>query len=299
VTIRVDAGGREYSQDELDSIYAQRSYFTLHEMRRLGATLHGLRSRDLSEAEIDALPAANVRQVLLDNKLRLGAEELNRIYADQYREADAMWYRIAAASDGDFSRKVARTHLMITGVNPLRAMRLMARSVRLGRLLLEMEPDHIDVGATHVTEIMGMYGRPTRMKASLGVEAPIPLSPDHPWRLIGASHLAGDRNLVNAHRGAPGEARQGRPGHPGGGLLPRRHPGRTGRWPLDPYGDRVLEPVPDRSGSPGPAAFGLRIGRDAPASPAAPRTCGGVELRYRVGTEEEATTSGSGYHDRT
>lgn len=194
VTIRVDAGGREYSQDELDSIYAQRSYFTLHEMRRLGATLHGLRSRDLSEAEIDALPAANVRQVLLDNKLRLGAEELNRIYADQYREADAMWYRIAAASDGDFSRKVARTHLMITGVNPLRAMRLMARSVRLGRLLLEMEPDHIDVGATHVTEIMGMYGRPTRMKASLGVEAPIPLSPDHPWRLIGASHLAGDRN---------------------------------------------------------------------------------------------------------
>ncbi|MDN6557387.1 MAG: hypothetical protein L0K74_13025 [Acidipropionibacterium acidipropionici] len=198
VTIRVDAGGREYSQDELDSIYAQRSYFTLHEMRRLEATLHGLRSRDLSEAEIDALPAANVRQVLLDNKLRLGAEELNRIYADQYREADAMWYRIAAASDGDFSRKVARAHLVITGVNPLRAMRLMARSVRLGRLLLEMEPDHIDVGATHVTEIMGMYGRPTRMKASLGVEAPIPLSPDHPWRLIGASHLAGDRNLVNA-----------------------------------------------------------------------------------------------------
>lgn len=198
VEIDVTIGDREYSQAELDDVYFQRSRYTLHEMRRLGAVVLDADSHPLSDGEIDAVPDARIRDVLLANKLRLGAEELNRIYADQYREADAMWYRVVAASDGDYGSKVARAHLVVTGLNPLRGMRLMASSVRLGRLLLAMEPDHIDVGATHVTEIMGMYGRPTQMKASLGVEAPIPVATDHPWRLIGASHLAGDRNLINA-----------------------------------------------------------------------------------------------------
>lgn len=196
--IDVTIGDRPYSQAELDDVYLERSRYTLHEMLRLGAVVLDADSHPLSDGEIDAVPDTRIRDVLLANKLRLGPDELNRIYADQYREADAMWYRIAAASDGDYSTKVARAHLVVTGLNPLRGMRLMASAARLGRLLLAMEPDHIDVGATHVTEIMGMYGRPTQMKGSLGVRSPIPVTTDHPWRLIGASNLVTDRNLINA-----------------------------------------------------------------------------------------------------
>ena len=53
--------------------------------------------------------------------------------------------------------------------------------------------------ATSVTEIMGMYGRPTAMKGKLtGVKRPEAPSPDHPIRLLGQSHLASDPSVVNA-----------------------------------------------------------------------------------------------------
>ncbi len=199
VDIEVTIGGREYSAGELAAVEIARSYFTLHELHRLGAVMQDRSGVGLSDRGIDAVPRSRVRSVLLDNKLRLGRRQINRMYRGQYREADDMWHRLVVASDGDYGRKVARTHLVVTGLTAGKCARLaVSATARLGTLLTAMEPDHLDVGATHVTEVMGMYGRPTQMRGRLGVESPIPLAADHPVRLVGASSLVSDPSLVNA-----------------------------------------------------------------------------------------------------
>ncbi len=198
LTIKTVACGREYSQEELSKIYIQRAYYTLHEMQKLGAVLLDERSKELSESGIDALAPEKVRDVLLSNKLRIGKKELNRLYDRQYRQADEMWRGILAASDGDYSRKVARAHLIVTGLNGRKLCRILGSALRMKKFLLSMNPDHIDASMTTVTEIMGMYGMPTEMKGTLKAEAPEPVDEAHSLRLIGASFLTRDPTLKNA-----------------------------------------------------------------------------------------------------
>lgn len=196
--IKVFVDEREYSQEELEENYVQRAFFTLHEMQKLGARILDQHSKELSESEINQIPVTQVREILLNNKLRIGKDGLNKLYHEQYRQADQMWHDIAVKSNGDYSQKVARAHLIVSGLSGHRWFKLIKSSLRLKKFLLNMHPDHIDASLSNVTEIMGMYGMPTEMKATLKAKAPEPVAEDHNLRLIGASYLTSNPNLVNA-----------------------------------------------------------------------------------------------------
>ena len=198
ITVMID--DREYSRAELDAVFNERSYFTLREMQELGADLRDDLGAKLTRESIDEISENTVREGLFANKLRLRKDKQNRLYEPQYREADEMWKGILAESaPGDYSQKVARAHIIITGISAGMVFRLLGKSFNIRKMLLEVEPDHIDTTATSVTEIMGMYGRPTAMKGKLtGVKRPEAPSPDHPIRLLGQSHLASDPSVVNA-----------------------------------------------------------------------------------------------------
>lgn len=200
LSVTVTIGGEEYPQSALDDIYRERSYFTLHEMDSLGARLLDNRGLVLSGTGIDAIPAPEVGDVLLTNKLRLGKDRLNELYEVQYREADRMWLEMIDSSGGEFAGKVARAHVVVTGFDLRKTLKLLRSSLSIRKLLLAMEPDHIDASPVNVTEIMGMYGRPTQMKATLGsmTNAPEPGAPTHRIRLIGASKLTAHPEVTNA-----------------------------------------------------------------------------------------------------
>ena len=196
--IKVIACGREYTQQELDDIYISRGYYTLHEMKKLGATLLDESGKELAESEIDALLPEEVRGVLLVNKLRIGKGGLNRLYDKQYRQADEMWLDILSKSDGDYSQKAARAHLTVTGLTFGKYMKIIGSALRVRKFLLKMHPDHIDATMTSVTEIMGMYGMPTQMIGKLKEPAPAPVDEEHNVRLIGASFLTSNPDKKNA-----------------------------------------------------------------------------------------------------
>lgn len=80
LTIKAIVDGREYSQEELNEIYVERSYYTLREMKKLGTTILDEHTKELSGSGIDALPPEKVRDILLTNKLCIGKKELNRLY---------------------------------------------------------------------------------------------------------------------------------------------------------------------------------------------------------------------------
>ena len=98
-----------------------------------------------------------------------------------------MWQKkIQDSIPGDFSQKVARAHLVVTGINWRSAYQLIKKTFSLKQALLSMEPDHIDASGVTVTEmIMGMYGKPTAMKGTLlNVPHPEPVKKDHYLRLL-------------------------------------------------------------------------------------------------------------------
>lgn len=199
VSITVEIGGKEWSHEELDEVFLERALFNLHEMHILGAVLRGTDGRVLTEAGIDEICDTEVRKTLLDNRLRIGKKRLDRLYDEQYREADRMWRDIVSESvPGDYSKKVARAHLVITGLGVREYAKVTAASFKLKRLLLSVEPDHIDASGLSVTEVMGQYGRPTQMKGGLTRKAPGPKTKSHYLRLIGASHLTADPDITNA-----------------------------------------------------------------------------------------------------
>lgn len=196
--IKVIVDGREYTQKELDKIYISRGYYTLHELKRLGASLLDEQDQEIPENEIDALPPEKVRGILLSNKLRVGVDGLNRLYDAQYRQADEMWADILEKSDGDYSKKGARAHIIVTGLTFGKSMKIIGSALKIRKFLLKMHPDHIDATMTSVTEIMGMYGMPTQMIGKLKEPAPAPVDEEHNLRLIGASFLISDPGKKNA-----------------------------------------------------------------------------------------------------
>ncbi len=201
--LQVFVNGKEFSQHELAKMYIDRSYSALHEMKQLGATLLDEQGQVINESEIEYLPQAKVPCLLLDNKLRIGKRELNRLYEEQYRLSDAMWSDILALSNGEYSQKVARAHLIVTGLTFGKYMKIIGSTLKIKKFLLSMHPDHIDAFLTSVTETMGIYGKPTQMKGKLQKEAPGPVSSDHNLRLIGASYLTADptkRNAIAMHQ---------------------------------------------------------------------------------------------------
>lgn len=203
VEIKVFVDNKEYTQEELEQIYVERAYFTLHEMQKLGASILDSRGRVIVPKKIDHILPTRVRKILLDNKLRIGKDELNRLYQSQYEEADQMWEGILSDSSSDYSQKVARAHIIVTGLTVGKCLKIIGSALQLKKFLLNMHPDHIDAFMTSVTEIMGMYGRPTRMKGTLKESAPGPVDPEHNLRLIGASYLVnypGKKNAVAMHQ---------------------------------------------------------------------------------------------------
>src|SRR5699024_9277641 len=118
IEVSVDLEGQKISQEKLDAIYIQRARFTLQEMKNLGASILNTAFTELTTAEIAQIPGKQISQLLLANKLRLGKNRLNNLYADQYIQADQMWQKMIQDSiPGDFSQKVARAHLVVTGIN--------------------------------------------------------------------------------------------------------------------------------------------------------------------------------------
>lgn len=196
--IKVVVDGKEYTQQGLEKIYIDRCYHTLHELKNLGAKLLNNQGQAISAGEIDSLPPEKVRSILLSNKLRIGKDELNRLYAEQYRQADEMWSEILAKSDGDYSKKAARAHIIVTGLTFSKYMKIIASAIKIRKFLLAMHPDHIDATMTSVTEIMGMYGKPTQMIGKLKEPAPALINKEHNLRLIGASFLTSSPDKKNA-----------------------------------------------------------------------------------------------------
>lgn len=196
--IKVTVNDREYTQQELEEIYISRGYYTLHEMKNLGAALLDEQGKEIAEDEIDTLLPEKIRGILLANKLRIGKDGLNRLYDAQYRQSDAMWIDILSKSDGDYSKKGARAHLTVTGLTFGKYMKIIGSALRVRKFLLKMHPDHIDATMTSVTEIMGMYKMPTQMIGKLKEPAPAPIDEEHNLRLIGASFLTSDPSRKNA-----------------------------------------------------------------------------------------------------
>ena len=188
IKVSVDLEGQKIAQEKLDAIYIQRARFTLQEMKNLGASILNTAFTELTTAEIAQIPDKQISQLLLANKLRLGKNRLNNLYADQYAQADQMWQKMIQDSiPGDFSQKVARAHLVVTGINWRSAYQLIKKAFSLKQTLLSIEPDHIDASGVTVTEIMGMYGKPTAMKGTLlNVPHPEPVKKDHYLRLLWA-----------------------------------------------------------------------------------------------------------------
>lgn len=131
LTIKAIVDGREYSQEELNEIYVERSYYTLREMQKLGTTILDERSKELLGSGIDALPPEKVRDILPTNKLRIGKKELNRLYDGQYRQADEMWHGILSESDGDYSQKVARARLIVVGLNWRKMFKMLGSALKM------------------------------------------------------------------------------------------------------------------------------------------------------------------------
>lgn len=196
--IKVIIDGKEYTQQSLEKIYIDRCYDTLHELKKLGAKLFDMQGKEIAASEIDILSPENVRSILLSNKLRIGKDELNRLYDEQYRQADKMWTEIIAKSDGDYSKKAARAHIIVTGLTFSKYLKIIASAIKVRKFLLAMHPDHIDATMTSVTEIMGMYGKPTQMIGKLKEPAPAPTDKEHNLRLIGASFLTSSPSKKNA-----------------------------------------------------------------------------------------------------
>ena len=204
LTVNVQINNREVTQAQLDHYYYQRALHVLHEMHDLGATIEDSHGETLPETAFDTLTPEVARQLLLDNKLRLGTGALKTLYADKLKESDQMWADMVAHSNGDYRQKVSRALITVSGINILKMGNFAKDAGDDPKVSLGANPEHFEVtnDATgqHGMETMGMYGEPTAMDLTMkGVDAPEPVNKKYLKRLIGSSVLAHDPEIVNAY----------------------------------------------------------------------------------------------------
>ncbi|ETY72827.1 hypothetical protein [Lactiplantibacillus fabifermentans] len=204
LTIKVDINGRNYTMAELDQIYDERTLHVFTEMQALGAVILNDHGEVLTQAQIALLTAPQRRDLLLANKLRLGTDKLKALYADSMKTADEMWQDIVAHSNGQYNEKVARAHLVISGVKITQFAKLAQVAGDDPVVSLGANPEHFEVtnDATgqHGFETMGMYGEPTLMDLRMGIKN-LPEPADHHYlkHMVGDSRLANDLEVVNAY----------------------------------------------------------------------------------------------------
>lgn len=204
LNIRVTIGNQKYSQKQLDHIYYRRALHVLHEMQELGAQILDLNDKKLNSGDINYLSAPQARQVLLDNKLRLGNQGLEKLYQDRSKIADQKWKEIIRKSTGDYTQKVSRAHISVSGISVFKIGNLAKKAGSDPKVSLGANPDHFEITndktGQHGAETMGLYGEPTKMDLTMGnIKPPEPVSKTHPRRLIGDSRLASDHKVVNAY----------------------------------------------------------------------------------------------------
>ena len=150
-----------WSENQLDRIQRERRIVTLHEMKRLGASIKQ-GGRELSHDDINFLTFDELREVLLNSKVELGVDGFQKIYKDQLELADDMWRGIAKQWTPGSETLDSGFEMTIQGVSLDSAMQAIATLTH--EEMLDANPEHFaltdDGESKYGAEICGMYGGP-------------------------------------------------------------------------------------------------------------------------------------------
>lgn len=159
--ITTKINGEVWSEAQLDWIQRERRIHTLHELKRLGATLNH-NGKPLSHDDINFLTSEELPKVLLAAKLELGVDGFKKLYKEQLERADEMWREIEKKWTPDSKPLDSGFEMDVRGTSLDGAMQTIATLTP--EEMLGANPEHFaltdDGESKYGAEIPGMYGAP-------------------------------------------------------------------------------------------------------------------------------------------
>ncbi|MCH3921913.1 hypothetical protein [Limosilactobacillus sp.] len=187
-----------YTPELLEWIFYQRTIYTLHEMKRLGAEIKD-GNRILSDSDINFLGMKDAKRISIAVRQELGIEGVKKLYADALKNSDAFWKNIHSQSGKATAAKEAYTYLKIEGITMQDMQKVVRASGSEGDTIgYVSHPEHFfvtaDAEGNRGMETMGMYGEPVDEIVVFDQSLDIPKGkdPEYPLAMTSYTKLASD-----------------------------------------------------------------------------------------------------------
>lgn len=186
--------GQPYSQSMIEAFEFERNKHVLHELIHLGAeVLDG--ETPVSYMDVDFLSKADATRISVENRVRLGTDQLLALYGSEIDRTDQMWKDIVANFHEGDPYLPCITHMTVTGVTMDDLGEGLMAAMAGDSSSLAANPEHYGhVMANDVPtgfEGMGMYAGPNLMRIIFDPDTklPIEIDPSYLPFTIGRSQL--------------------------------------------------------------------------------------------------------------
>ncbi|MFC6180578.1 hypothetical protein [Lactiplantibacillus daowaiensis] len=185
------------TQDELAKVQEWRIKHVLQEMKTLGADIA------LSAIDINLLPYAEAKQLLLDTKAKYAdLADMKALYKAPLAASDTFWKQVAANSNGNQDLQEGQVIMHVEGLAMPQLQKVMGSELESDFAAI-INPEHFySVGNTitgqHIIETFGCFGEPTEMTLypETGDFKPTTPDPTYPIQMGGYVALTSDDDTL-------------------------------------------------------------------------------------------------------